>query len=275
MANSTVEYWEVDGVSLQTYAFDITTIGGDRLAPPPLVGDDIVLPGTAGEYWVPKEIGARTITLGMWVIGADEDGFAPTGSNAAQFDTNFRKLRNLLWNPYRQVTLTKRFYVDGELKTASAQAQFVSGLNPTMNGRARAVFSVDLRLTDPFFYGPEVVTNLTTGSQTVEVEGDARTNNIQLTINGSRVNPKVRNSLLDVDVEYFGSLSSGDSVEIDVKAYTAVVDPATGANFNGIGAIRHSGNNSWLLLEPGDNTIVLSSDSGTGAVVMTHRAAWL
>lgn len=276
MANTNLDYWDVDGVSLQTYAFNIETIGGDRLAPPPLIGENILIPGASRELWVPKEVGSRVITLAMWVIGADEDGFAPTsGSAAAEFDKNFRKLRQLLWNPYRQVTLTKRFYVDGVLKTASAKAQYVGGLNPTMNGRARASFSVDLELNDPFFYSPELTVNLANGSNTVNVQGDARTSAIKLNIAGARTNPKVRNSTLDVDVEHLSSLPTGDQIDIDVQKFTSITNPASGSDFNSVGAIRHTGGKYWLLLQPGANTVVVSSTAGTGAVTLKYREAWL
>lgn len=275
MSNSTLTYWEVDGVSLQTYAWDIETIGGDRLAPPKLRGKDLVIPGQAGERWMPKQVDARTITLGMWVIGTEEDGSAPTGSLYRQWDDNFRKLRQLLWTPGRQFTLTKRFYVDGVLKTASAKAQFASGIIPSMNGRARGVFSVDLQLADPYFYSAERVINLSTGSQTVEVEGDAVTRNIKIHVDGPRLNPKIRNSTMGVEVEYHADLSSGDDLDIDVRAYSSVTDPGTGPAFNSIGSIRHTGDPNWLLLQPGDNTVVVSSDTGIGSVQLTIQEAWL
>lgn len=275
MTNTTAEYWDVDGVSLQTFAFNIETIGGDRLAPPPLRGDDITIPGAPGDIWMPKMVASRTITLGMWVIGAEEDGSMPTGTAKAQFDENFRKLRQLLWTPNRQITLTKRFYVNGVLKTASAKAQFVSGLAPTMQGRTRGVFSVDLRLADPYFYGPEVNLPLANGSQTVTIDGDDITRAIKIHVDGPRVNVKVRNNTLDVDVEHISNLSLDDDLDIDVKAYTATTDPAAVPAFNSTGSIRHTGSPHWLLLQPGANTVVVSSTSGTGLVTLTYQEAWL
>ena len=222
-----------------------------------------------------KVVDARTITLGMWVIGAEEDGSMPTGTAAAQFDENFRKLRSLLWTPNRQITLTKRFYVNGVLKTASAKAQFVSGIAPVMQGRTRAVFTVDLRLSDPYFYGPEVNVALANGSQTVTIGGDDITRAIKLHVDGPRVNVKVRNNTLDVDVEHISNLSSGDDLDIDVKNYTAVTDTTLLPAFNSVGSIRHTGSPHWLLLQPGANSITVSSTSGTGLVTLTYQEAWL
>lgn len=275
MSNSTETYWEVDGVSLQTFAFDIETLGGSRLAPPRLRGDDIVIPHAPGELWQPKQVDSRVISLGMWVIGTDEDGFAPTGNLYRQWDSNFRKLRQLLWTPRRQVTLTKRFYVGDELKTASAKAQFSSGIAPVMQGRARGTFTVDLLLSDPYFYGPEISVTLPNGSTTLEVEGDDVTSNISFHVEGARKNLKVRNSTLNVDFEYHADLNSLDEVDIDVKTFTSTTYPNGMPSYRSSGDIRHTGAPQWLLLEPGDNTLVVSSDTGIGPVTMTYQEAWL
>lgn len=274
MTNSTETFWDVDGVSLQTYAFNITTLGGDRLAPPGLRGDNLVVPAAPGRRFMPKVVDSRTITLGMWVIGANEDGSVPS-SSSAKFDENFRKLRRLLWTPNREVILTKRFYVDGVLKTASAKAQFAGGLSPSMNQRARAVFTVDLFLADPYFYGAEQVQTLSTGSQTVSIDGDDMTRAVRFTVDGPRKNVKIRNSTLNVDVEYHGDLNTGDNVNISVKDFTSVTDPSGMDPFRSVGSIRHSGDPFWFLLQDGDNTVVVSSDTGIGPVTMAYQEVWL
>lgn len=275
MTNSTETFWDVDGVSLQTMAFDIETLGGDRLTPPGLRGANITVPYAPGDVWMPKQVASRSISLDMWVIGVNEDGSIPTGDQRRVWENNFRKLRQLLWTPNRQITLTKRFYVDGVLKTASAQAQFAGGISPDMNGQSRGSFTVTLMLADPYFYSAAVSTTLTTGSQTVTVEGDDITRAITLHFAGARKYPKVHNSTLNVDVELHEDLSSGDVADLDVKAFTSVTDPSAIAPFNSVGDIVHTGSPLWLLLQPGDNTIVVSSDSGIGAVTMHHQAAWL
>jgi hypothetical protein len=273
--NSTDIYWDVDGVSLQTFAFDIQTIGGDRLAPPPLRGRDLLIPYTPGELYVPKQVGARVITLDMFVLGCNEDGSIPTGSASAKFDENFRKLRQLLWTPNRRFVLTKRFYADGQVRTAKALAQYAGGLAPSMTGRTRAVFSVDLRLSDPYFYEDPISTTLYTGTQDVFVAGDDCTRAIGLYVNGPRDNVKIRNTSLDVQVEYPLDLSSGDTLTIDVKQFNAVTDPANASPWNSTGRIRHAGDAHWMLLQPGINTLVVSSSSGIGGVFMSHQAVWL
>ena len=274
MTITTPTYWDIDGTPLQTLAYNIETLGGDRLGVPLLRGSDLMIPGFPGETYMSKMVDARTITLAMWVVGADVNGNT-SGDEATNFMTNWTALRNLLWTPNRQVVLTKRFYVAGTLVTASAKAQFVGGLSPSMHGPAGAAFTVDFRLTNPYFYGPQVFTNLTTGSQVVAVNGDDITRNIQFLINGQRVNPKIRNSPLNVDVKYLGTLNTGDAVALDITAFSSMTTPSGLASYKSVGSIVHTGDPSWLLLQPGNNTIVLSSDSGIGVVTMTHQAAYL
>jgi hypothetical protein len=274
--NSTGTYWAVDGISLQTMAFDIQSTGGDRMAPPPLRGRDITVPYAPGDMHVPKQVGARTITLDMFVLGATEDGEIPPGTAADQFDKNFRKLRRLLWTPNRRFTLTKRFRDDdGVLRTVTAQGQYAGGLSPAMTGRTRALFSVDIRLADPYFYGPEITKALVTGNNTVTVYGDDITRAVKLHVVGPRNKPKVRNATLNVTVEYNGDISSGDVLDVDVKNFSSVTDPAAIPPYSSTGKILHSGDAFWLVMQPGDNTLAVSSTSGIGGVTMTYQEVWL
>jgi len=158
MANSTEVFWDIDGVSLQTYAYNIETWGGDRQSVPSLRGNDITIPYAAGSFWVPKIPDSRSISIAGWVVGATEDGDIPLDSNKREvFEANWNMLKRLMWTPHRQVKLTKRWkeYGSDEVLEATALAQFTGGLSPTMTGTSRATFVVQLQLADPFFYGAE------------------------------------------------------------------------------------------------------------------------
>lgn len=277
MTNSTAEYWDVDGVSLNTFAYNITTLGGDRLAPPPLRGGNLAIPHTAGRVWMPKVVDQNVLTLGMWVIGSQADGSAPTtGYAKEQFNKNFRMLRRMLWTPNRQVTLTKRFYDEsGTLRTASAKAQYAGGLNPTMNGQARGVFTVDLLLADPYFYGTQQSTSLVTGTQNVTLLGDDNTRNVIFTFQGSRNSPKVRNNTLGIEFEYNANLNTGDQAVVDIKNYKSTTTPNGLGAFKSTGSIIHTGAASWFALAPGTNSITVTADSGIGVITMQYQEAWI
>lgn len=170
------EGWMIDGVPLQTYAYNITTLGGSRMAPPPLRGTNVNVPFRPGSTWQPRIPDSRTITLAMWVIGANKDGSIPEDRDLKfKFRQNWRELTKLLWRPKRELILTKKIWIpETELVaanapfvmypeyqgyrqlTVSAKATFAGGLEPTMTGNARATFMVDLLLSDPYFYGDPI-----------------------------------------------------------------------------------------------------------------------
>lgn len=297
MTNTTETYWEVDGVSLQTYAFNIESLGGDREAPPSVRGDDIVIPYAPGSRWQPKVPDTRTISLGMWVVGAEEDGSIPTSeSQRRQFERNWRMLRRLLWTPRRQFVLTKRFWVleddlveagvdpsalpqSGEwrLYTASAKGTFAGGLNPDMNGQTRARFTVDIRLNDVYFFGPEVSVDFAMDDteQEVVVLGDDRTYAIEVDFEGPLTSPRIANDqLADLWVQYGTVVDDGENATVRVRPFSATHYP-TGEPFKSSGYVQHSGDRFWLFLDPGTATLTLSAQDGTGVATLRYQPAWM
>lgn len=274
MVDTTSTFWDVSGQSLQTLAFNISTQGG-RMSPPPLRGEDIIVPYALGERYVPKIAGSRIIPLSMWVRGRGEDGELD-GPEDRKFQENWRMLRNLLWRGGEQFELTKRFYIDGVLRTAVAKAQFWGGLEPTMKGPRAAKFSVDLKLADPYFYDSELDTvNLTNGTTVVVARGDVATQNIKITINGSRTNTKLVNSTLGLQVEYPEALTSGSTAIIDVPNWEALTTPSGVPTYDSSGKVTHTGADVWFALKPGDNSLILSSSAGIGSVQVQSRGAWI
>lgn len=279
--NTTQEYWEVDGQSLQTYAFNITTWGGDRQTPPPLRGDNITVPHSVGRKFVPKTPDSQVKTLSMWVVGAEEDGSAPLGGDRARlFQENWEKLRKLLWTPYRELTVTKRIRhpVSGLWVPVTGKAQYVGGLTPSMLGGAAAMFTVDLYFADPFFYGdPEVIDfTLAEESQEFVTLGDSLTNSITIEFMGALVNPKISNvEAPEIWVKYAAVLASGDSAKIQVKDFKATHYPASSVSYKAAGRVQHAGAHSWMELEEGPSNLVFSADSGLGTARLTYLPRWL
>lgn len=274
MTNTTDTYWSIDGVSLQTYAQNIETLGG-RDAPPKYRGDDVTIPFSPGQKWMPKLPDSRVIPLAMWVRGANVDGSTPANRSNA-YDDNWRALRNLMFQPGRQFVLQKRFKVGGVLRSASALAEFNDGLQPTMIGRTGSKFTVDIKLADPYFYDDVPVnTTLAAGNNNVTIPGDVATSAILITFNGARTNPVVKNNTTGVQVEYHGALLTGDLAVLDIKNFTSTTSPASQPNYNSEAMIRHSGAPQWLISQSGLNVINLAADFGTGTVNMNTRGAWL
>lgn len=302
--NTTETFWSVDGQSLQTFAWNIQTLGGDRLAPPPVRGEDLEVPYMIGSLYAPRTPDSQVLTLGMWVIGANPDGTIPTDEAARRtFDHNWRMLRKLLWRPRRQFTLTKRFWVPDEdlvaggvdteelpkigewtLYEASALGTYAGGLNPTMNGPARAVFTVDIKLQDPFFYSEEITVpfSMTEGggypgkNRTISVLGDDRTMNIEIDFEGPVTSPVITNGTEEqlLYVRYAAEVPDDEAATIRVKPFSATHYPS-GDSYGVSGNVEHEGDHYWFYLEPGECNLVLGAQAGTGVAALRYQPAWI
>lgn len=279
---TTDEWLEVNGIPLNTLAWNITTWGGNRQSPPSLRGANVTVPGRPGAIFKARELDTQTYTLNMWVQGSLADGSRPTDLDAIhQYDKNWKMLRSLLFTARNLLKVTKRWY-DPEskaIRAATGYAQFNGGLEPSMTGRARSMFSVDLLFPDPFFYETthEVSVATTQNNTWVEtVDGDWRTTAITVSITGVRTNPKITVTHPDGSqtwAQYNGTLAAGDTLLLDVNKFSAQLTSG-GTTRQVSGRITHGGAAAWLALEPGVNTIVLTSNNGTGPVSLAYDAVW-
>lgn len=302
MTDTTATFWDVDGESLQTYAWNIQTLGGDRAAPPSLRGSNTLVPYRPGTKYVPRVVADRIITLGMWVQGSQEDGTPPTDEALRrQWERNWRKLIKLLWRPRVEFTLTKRFWLltedledggvdtsglpsqgDWSLYTASAKASFAGGLSPTMQGQAHGIFTVDLLLSDPFFYGDiiEVPFSTQTGganpgpNHDVVILGDERTTWVEVDFVGPLTSPRLDNISGSVWLRYGTEIPAGESATVKAQDFSAM-HFTTGDDYRSSGHVIHGGDKFWLFLGPGDTTLELSAQAGTGTASLRYRPVWL
>lgn len=243
---TTEETWVAQGLTLNTYAFNISTLGGTRLSPPPLRGSDLEVPYRHGQVALPRYVGPQTITLGMWVQGTQRDGSAPPigTSNYLQFIKNFRTLRKALWS-VNEYDLTKTFYNnDLELVTATAKARFAGGLQPSMQGRAHGTFTVDLLLANPFFYAPVKTHNATVGASSVELAGDFSTTNIEIVFSGAAT---IKNLTNDVSITTTGACT--------VQVMDGIVSSGV--------QVTHSGSPQLFVLNDGVNSLQVTGASAT------------
>lgn len=278
METSTSEFWDVDGVPLNTYCWAIKSFGGSRKGLPPLRGDNKILPNREGRSFRPKKADSRVITLAMWLTGSDPDtGVPSTYNQIVQWNDNFDYLKRLFWTPDREITLTRREWsnaADPQLVVASSKAQIAGNMEPTMTGRSRADFAVDLLLADPFFYGGEIEKTIAANT-TVAVynPGDSKTANMPFSIDwiGNLVNPKLTNLTNGSWMQINTLVPLDTEVQTDIKKYKAVRSTDL-ASMNT--AISHSGARQWISLEPGANQLILTA-TGSGAVVLRFQPAYV
>jgi len=280
MANAPADtYWEVDGTSLQTYAMNISTLGGGRDSVPTWRGDNSEVAYRRGGSWRQKTPEQRVITLAMWVQGTDSNGNVTGMGQRAQFRENIRAIKQLFWNDRGvEVALKKKWlHTDGTtVKSATAQAQLVNDLAYDMQGEFSAVIAVDLLLADPFFYGVEVtqaVPYQTTPWTSFVAEGDAITNKVKLEFNGALTNPTLTLSdpTPDVFVTAGVNIIGGDKLTLDCDLYTAI---RTSDSANLIGVVAHSGSRQWMFVQPGTNTMLLTGSAGSGTCSVKYQPAF-
>jgi len=290
MANNTDEYWEIDGVSLHQYGWSVSTLSGTRLSVPPLRGADRQFAFVAGEEFRPKVPGPKVITLNMWLTGSDPATGIPAEDQRRAWNDNWQRLRTLMWTPTRQFTLTRRLLLSDEdgdpyVQTTTTLGQYLGGLEPGMTGRTRATFSVDVKLTHPFFYGTQQTHTIDVDeTATITNPGDTQTwaRHVYVDLVGPLENATLTNSTPapDVSVSYSGDVNDGQTVTLDVwqfSAMAAVDEPSIPEidSRNRIGQISHSGAREFFGLLKGANSITLTADSGTGHAELRFRPPYL
>lgn len=289
---TSIEFWEVDGVSLSEEGWNVTTLGG-RYNVPPLRGDNATFAYVEGQDFRPKTPDSRTLVLNMWTTGVEPYSGAAGDDQMRKWNDNWHFLCQLFWTPRRELTITRRALrtdpVTGtpSIHVHTARAHYAGGLEPTMTGRFRSTFNVELRLSDPFFYGPEIVSGpIGRGDTDVLYNpGDyvAAGRHMYIDLVGPLTKPELVNStpVPDVKVRYTGTIADGQTVTLDIRAFTAtaaieeVFIPEDPVTRNRVGFINHSGTRYWFGLERGNNDVTLNADAGTGHAIVRYRPPYL
>lgn len=100
--------------------------------------------------------------------------------------------------------------------------------------------------------------------------GNERSHEISFEFVGPITNPRVENQTNGIYVEALVDVLTGESLIIDGKAFTALLE-----GVSAIGSIRHSGSRLWMLLEPGANSMRVTSTAPGGTVTSRFRPVYL
>lgn len=280
MEASSDEFWDIDGVPLNSYCWAVKTVGGSRNGLPPLRGDNKLYPNQPGRSFAPKVPDSRVITMAMWVAGVDPDtGLPSRSSQSIQWNDNWKTLKRLVWTPRREINLTRRWYENADspvLMSATAKAQIAGQMEPAMTGRGRADFAMDLLLADPYFYGTEISMPVPLNQDfVINNPGDDKVSSkhFSITFEGELPNPTLRNVTTGVWMSVNTYVSLDTHVAVDVSKYTASRS-TDGKAINT--AISHGGARRWMELEPGNNVIRLeTSVAGSGRAVLKFRPPYV
>jgi len=80
---------------------------------------------------VPVSPGGASLNVGLDLMGKDSTGAWPADVRA-QFDTNLRQIRQLVWSPEQTLTLTRRQFLTTGQEDHTCAAICVDGVGPTL-----------------------------------------------------------------------------------------------------------------------------------------------
>ncbi len=264
--------WWFDGLSLDEISNDNR---GGRWAiidlssaqdMPMKKGDNPLVPFREGRAHVKKYYDQRIISLGMVVAGPTE------------IDFEFRM--DLLKQTFGQQTQAylKRQMADGSFRQALAEP---FGQNKTGAFRFRHILQdhagkmvVDFKLTDPLFRPftatAPTPTTIDASPKTFEITnpGTAQDRSSIITLAGPLKNPRIDIAESSTWVSYVGVISGGSNLVFDVANFTAKLN-----GNNVLDDILHAGDAYFLALNPGVNSISVTSDvTTTGTVGFSFNA---
>lgn len=259
----TTERWTFAGTDLNSYAVLVTaTPNADTL--PELRGDDLVIPSRNGRWPGAKRFDGRRFALGLWVSHLDAAGAeGPTPERQAR--TNLDTLVRVLAR--RSTGALVRTMPDGTTRTATAEVVGVDVPDYPVHREAFPVVA-DFALADPWFYGAAVVGTATVTASPTDIAvtnpGTLAAEHVTLDLLGPLSNPRITNPATGWYIEVLATVAAGKHLLVDCWAATATND-----GVNAIASLRHSGGQELFRVEPGANTLRVTSGTTGGTATVT------
>lgn len=274
------EIWAWNGTPLNAPYWNVSTWGGSRFGLPTLRGQDVEVPYKAGQRWRSKYPNERAMTLNMWTAGIDPATAQPAADTRLAFNNNWLRLRQMFWargaSGSQQGRLQRQWYItqagSSGIVTATALAEIAGSMEPTMQGRTSAAFTVDLMLADPYFYGAPVSQVIGTAGGTITnygegVAGEGFPSPVSsFTVAVTQGPVTITNITAGVSLIYNAPVTAAP-VTIDVLRQTAT-DPG---GHNLTANIQHAGARTWMALL-GQGSLDASGSPVAGTNVITVSA---
>jgi hypothetical protein len=269
-AYTPAEAWFWNGLALNQPYWNITTFGGSRSGIPTMRGQDIEVPYRAGQAFRAKYPDERTISLTMWMDGSGSYAGWPSSDSRLAFNNNWQRLRQAFFargaGGSLQGELQRNWFLtqsgSNQLVTSTAMAEIAGSMDLTMNGRTGAAFTVDLLLSDPYFYGPQRTQNVSGSNVNVQGYGEgvvgegfpSAVNAFTITLSHAAT---VSNDTAGVSF----AVGSSATYPVTVDILNQTVVDAEGVNQ--VGQLTHQGSRLWFCLLSGSNSIDVSSGTAT------------
>lgn len=254
------ENWSFNGCALSSKGkWDVEAVI-EGIGIPKFRGSDLQVPFQHGKRWIKKRFDRRKLVLSMWIKGSDR----------AELDNNIDAFLKAIGSPgLHSLVRTMR---NGE--TRQAQAELCSEINFVRKNPGYAKFALELELADPFFYGTvkSTANKMVTSSPfawTHANEGSAPITAMVITLEGPLSNPIIRNQNNGIWIQFLGTIASGESVILETKYYTCLK-----GNTNMISIVKHGGDAYWMILEAGNNSMELETDTIGGRITFEYYPAF-
>ena len=254
------ETWSFNSFSLSSRGkWDVESVI-EGIGIPKFRGNDLRVPFQHGNRWIKKRFDSRKIVFSMWIKGADR----------TDLDDNIDTFLTAIGKP--GLHTLSRTLRSGE--TRLAQAELCSEIHFVRKNPGYAKFALELELADPFFYGTGEITDIRTVSASPIIwthinDGSAPVSAMVITLTGPLSNPILRNLNNGIWIQYLGTILNGESVVLDTKYFTCVQ-----GEDNMISIVKHGGDACWMILDAGDNNMVLETESIGGSVMLDYYPAF-
>lgn len=242
-----------DGTDLMTLAYKVRALGLDESLPGRR-GENVIVPGVAGQTYVAKDLEQRTIDMLMWVKA---HGTAGGAWAASDMGNNINTLLGLFGGDGTH-TLTRT-----RGTTALTGTVEVRTVRLTPGGAYHYDMAVSMVMPDPLWYAASA-TVATTPFSSVPVNlsvtnaGTYQAERAVIAIacgpGGSLTNPTI--TCGSTWVKYTGVIAANETLSIDCGAFTATK--------NGTSVLANITHNTaytrWLIIPKGKNDVTVSAD---------------
>ena len=254
------ENWTFNGFALTVRGKRAVEEVIEGIGIPKYRGSDLQVPFQHGKRWIKKRFDSRKVVLSMWI----------KGTSRADLDDNIDAFLKAIGNPGLHALV--RTMMNGE--TRQAQAEICSEINFVRKNPGYAKFALELELADPFFYGTikSTTSKMVTSSPfswTHVNDGSAPVTAMIITLEGPLSNPILKNQNNGVWLQYLGTIVSGETVVLDTRYFTCLQ-----GDENMISIVKHGGDAYWMILESGNNSIELETDTIGGRVTLEYYPAF-
>lgn len=255
--------WTYNGTDLST--FGAITLLNDYLDIAGKRGGNQTIPKMHGQIFIPKYYDETEIAIGI----------AIKTSSATLLEATFDTLKGLCSGRAQKVLSNTR--ADGTVRTALASIEGKIQVARESYNFARIV--ITFKLASPFFRGAtltntSVVVNTSPKALTVVNAGTVEETAPNIILTGPLSGTVITNSTNGVVLTYGGTIASPRVVTISQLNGEYIATDDLGANV--IGNVSHAGGESFMILEPGNNSIsITDATHTTGSVAFTFYPPYL